>query len=81
MTIVLEMCEQLAEQLRKYGARPHQYSVFSNVCPWCFKGVCVCLLLQDLLQSGTREEPGTLTQGAPVFPGSSRLGIEPNSRG
>ena len=23
---------------------------------------------------GTREEPGTLTQGAPVFPGSSRLG-------
>jgi hypothetical protein len=26
---------------------------------------------------GTREEPGTLTQGAPVFPGSSRLGIEP----
>ena len=22
-----------------------------------------------------REEPGTLTQGAPVFPGSSRLGI------
>jgi hypothetical protein len=35
--------------------------------------LCVCvLLLQDLLQSclsGTREEPGTLTQGAPVFPG------------
>ena len=26
--------------------------------------------------AGTREEPGTLTQGAPVFPGSSRLGIE-----
>jgi hypothetical protein len=23
---------------------------------------------------GTREEPGTLIQGAPVFPGSSRLG-------
>ena len=22
--------------------------------------------------AGTREEPGTLTQGAPVFPGSSR---------
>ena len=41
VTIVLEMCEQVAEQLRKYGARPHQYSVFSNVCPWCFKGVCV----------------------------------------
>jgi hypothetical protein len=28
---------------------------------------------------GTREEPGTLTQGAPVFPGSSRLGIEPKT--
>ena len=25
---------------------------------------------------GTREEPGTLKQGAPVFPGSSRLEIE-----
>jgi hypothetical protein len=30
--------------------------------------------------SGTREEPGTLTQGAPVFPGSSRLGIEPTGQ-
>ncbi len=30
---------------------------------------------------GTREEPGTLTQGAPVSPGSSRLGIEPKTRG
>jgi hypothetical protein len=30
-------------------------------------------------QAGTHEEPGTLTQGAPVFPSSSRLGI-PNSR-
>ena len=29
--------------------------------------------------AGTREEPGTLTQGVPVFPGSSRLGIQ-NSR-
>jgi len=26
-------------------------------------------------ESGTREEPGTLTQGAPVFPGSSRLAV------
>ena len=26
-------------------------------------------------RTGTREEPGTLIQGAPVFPGSSRLGI------
>jgi hypothetical protein len=79
--------------------------------------LCVCLLLQDLVQSclhggggdmgghvlrettsrglcglgyqsrtserggGTREEPGTLTQGAPVFPGSSRLGIEPKTPG
>ena len=25
-------------------------------------------------ESGTLEEPGTLTQGAPVFPGSSRSG-------
>ena len=25
-------------------------------------------------RTGTREEPGTLTQGAPVFPGSSRSG-------
>jgi hypothetical protein len=30
---------------------------------------------------GTREELGTLTQGAPVFPGSSRLGIEPKTPG
>ena len=30
---------------------------------------------------GTREEPGSLTQGAPVFPGSSRLGIEPKTPG
>ena len=29
----------------------------------------------------THEEPGTLTQGAPVFPGSSRLGIEPKTQG
>jgi len=28
---------------------------------------------------GTREEPSTLTQGATVFPGSSRLGIEPKT--
>ena len=30
-------------------------------------------------ECGTREEPGTLTQGAPVFPSSSRLGIEPKT--
>ena len=30
---------------------------------------------------GTREEPGTSTQGAPVFPGSSRLEIEPKTPG
>ncbi len=34
-----------------------------------------------LWRRGTREEPGTLTQGAPVFPGSSRLGIEPKTPG
>jgi len=33
------------------------------------------------LVCGNREEPGTLTQGAPVFPGSSRLGIEPKTPG
>ena len=33
------------------------------------------------LEPGTREEPGTLTQGAPVFPGASRLGIEPKTPG
>ena len=33
------------------------------------------------VDDGTREEPGTLTQGAPVFPGSSRLGIEPKTPG
>jgi hypothetical protein len=32
-------------------------------------------------RTGTREETGTLTQGAPVFPGSSRLGIEPKTPG
>jgi hypothetical protein len=37
------------------------------------RGLC------GLVCSGTREEPGTLTQGAPVFPGSSRLGIEPKT--
>jgi hypothetical protein len=26
-------------------------------------------------RDGTREEPGTLTQGAPVFPGSSRSSL------
>jgi len=31
--------------------------------------------------AGTLEEPGTLTQVAPVFPGSSRLGIEPKTPG
>jgi hypothetical protein len=45
------------------------------------RGSC-CLFVQDLLQScshgGTREEPGTLRQGAPV---SSRLGIEPPTPG
>jgi hypothetical protein len=33
------------------------------------------------VDDGTREEPGTLTQGAPVFPGSSRLGIEVKTPG
>ena len=56
--------------------------------------VCVCVLYDCRTyykavrvggggewRTGTREEPGTLTQGAPVFPGSSRLGIEPKTPG
>jgi len=41
-------------------------------------GVCVyyCSTYYKAVREGgggTREDPGTLTQGAPVFPGSSRL--------
>ena len=46
--------------------------------------LCVCFITAGpitKLCAGTREEPGTLTQGAPVFPGSSRLGIEPKTPG
>ena len=42
------------------------------------------LVWTRLTTTGTHEEPGTLTQGAPVFPGpgsSSRLGIEPKTPG
>ncbi len=38
---------------------------------------CVDESAHHTLGPVVREEPGTLTQGAPVFPGSSRLGIEP----
>jgi hypothetical protein len=43
------------------------------------RGLCglVCPPRTSERGGGTREEPGTLIQGAPVFPGSSRLGIEP----
>jgi len=47
-------------------------------------GACVfyyCRTYYKAVRVGTREEPGTLTQGAPVFPGSSRLGIEPKTPG
>jgi hypothetical protein len=48
-------------------------------------GGCAALFLSSRCMEGnrpgTREEPGTLTQGAPVFPGSSRLGIEPKTPG
>ena len=49
---------------------------------WC-QCVCVyyCRTYYKAVRGGTREEPGTLTQGAPVFPGSSRLGIEPKTPG
>jgi hypothetical protein len=40
-----------------------------------------CVFITAVPITGTREEPGTLTQGAPVFPGSSRLGIEPQTPG
>jgi hypothetical protein len=40
----------------------------------------ITLSIGDLIP-GTREEPGTLIQGAPVFPGSSHLGIEPKTPG
>jgi hypothetical protein len=35
----------------------------------------------EACELGHVEEPGTLTQGAPVFPGSSRLRIEPKLKG
>ena len=43
--------------------------------------VCVFITAVPITKLGTREEPGTVTQGAPVFPGSSRLGIEPKTPG
>jgi hypothetical protein len=45
------------------------------------QGVQRCPGRQQTWRGGTREEPGTLTQGAPVFPGSSLLGIEPKTPG
>jgi hypothetical protein len=91
------------------GCHYQQQAVSFHTCDKLFH-TCVCLLLQDLVQSclhggggdmgghvlrettsrglcglvcpsrtRTREEPGTLIQGAPVFPGSSRLGIEPKT--
>jgi len=50
-------------------------------------GLCVFITAGPITKlfawggDGTREEPGTFTQGAPVFPGSSRLGIEPKTPG
>ena len=48
-------------------------------------GMCVFITAGPItkLFARTREEPGTSTQGAPVFPGpgSSRLGIEPKTPG
>jgi hypothetical protein len=54
-------------------------------CYYATARVCVfyyCRTYYKAVRVGgecTREEPGTLTQGAPVFPGSSRLGIEPKT--
>ncbi len=77
-------------ELRGVGGT--QYSVFStqqDFAQGC--NVCVCVYYCRTYdkavcgggggQCGTREEPGTFTQGAPVFPGSSRLGIEPKTPG
>ncbi len=47
---------------------------FTKLCAWGRRRVeDMCYEIRRA-EAGTREEPGTLTQGAPVFPGSSRLG-------
>ncbi len=64
----------------------HSYDAYSLVC---HVTVCVFITAGPITKlfagggggDGTREEPGTFTQGAPVFPGSSRLGIEPKLQG
>ena len=43
--------------------------------------MCVFITAVPITKLGNREDPGTLTQSAPVFPGSSRLGIEPKTPG
>ena len=51
-----------------------------EVCVWrdvCFVTAGPITKLFAWEGGGTREDPGTSTQGAPVFPGFSRLGIEP----
>jgi hypothetical protein len=59
------------------GARRPQLPT-ADVCP----PGRTCRLRLDIRENpGTREEPCTLIQGAPVFPGSSRLGIEPKTPG
>jgi hypothetical protein len=61
--------------------RVSQFSIVPDVTTSTVYGVCVFITTvpNTKLCAGTREEPGTLIQGAPVFPGSSRLGIEPKS--
>ena len=58
---------------------------FSSDLSFSLRLMCVCFItagpITKLCACGTREEPGTLTQGAPVFHGSSRLGIEPKTPG
>jgi hypothetical protein len=59
----------------------------AGLCVECLVGKCVCFITAGPITKlfawggGIREEPGTLSQGAPVFPGSSRLGIEPKTPG
>ena len=57
---------------------PQRCCLGSCQSDFALQAVVECRALET---DGTREEPGTLTQGAPVFPGSSRLGIEPKTPG
>ncbi len=50
--------------------------------PWkdLYAPACVDESAHHALGTGTREEPGTLTQGAPVFPTAAGTGAGPTDR-